>query len=1056
MTTNGGSSSSPSPSPSPSQNDLPSVSVRRPWLALVLNLLIALAGVAAIMAVEVRELPNVDRPVVSVRGILDGASPETMDSEVTSLVEGAVARVNGVQRIRSSSEENNFRLHAEFGPSADLDVAASDIREAVSRVQRELPENVEQLTVIKADADASPVMRLAVFGQGLTEEELAHVVETDVIPELISIDGVADVTQYGDRARLLRVVLDPMRLSAFALSVADVIAVLQSAPFDIPAGSFASADQELLVRANATVESAREVEDIIIRGAVRIGDVAQVFFGPEDPESLVRVNGEEVVGLGIIRQAQSNTIEISENVAKAIAGLNRRFDKIEVMVTSDDALFIKGSVSEVLFSLLLAILIVIVTLWVFLGSPAATLIPCVSIPVALVGSVAAIWVFGFSINILTLLALVLATGLIVDDSIVVLENIQRRRAQGLGGRAAAVLGTRQVYFAVIATTATLISVFVPISFLPSTAGRLFREFGFVLAIAVLISSFVALTLVPALAARLADAGPDRLGLRTAAGRIGDYFVRFYGFTLRGALSAPILVIAASLALAGGAWVTFNVLDQELLPSEDRGRIYIRGDGPDGVGLEYSNRQADLMEAILQPYVDSGEISSIFTIVGRWDLNRTFISAPLAPWDERSRSQREILSEIRKKMSQIPGVRVRAYSPNSLNLRSAGSGVEVALVGNDYLRLYEVAKTLGRAIEDRLPDLSDVRISYQPTQPQLSINIDRRRASDLGVSLDDLSDVLQVTIDGLEIADLNVRDESIPIRLEAIGGAIDDPTDLTNLYVRTSQGKLIPISSLVTLKEEGVAAELDRHVQRRAVELDADLKPGLPLSAAIQDVQRLADEILPDDVSLVLLGEAEALEEASNEVAITYAIAMIVVFLVLVAQFESLTSAAIVVLTVPFGIAAAIYALLLTGTSVNIYSQIGLVMMIGLMAKNGILVVEFADQLRDRGFSVRQAVERAALVRLRPIAMTMISTILGGLPLILSTGPGAEARSAIGWVVFGGLGLAAAFTLYLTPVIYIALANLSSARADAAEKLDRELEEAKGIRDVAETEQQPAE
>lgn len=1046
MTTGGGAS----------ENDLPSLSVRRPWLALVLNLLIALAGVAAIMAVEVRELPNVDRPIVSVRGILDGASPETMDSEVTGLVEGAVARVNGVQRIRSSSEENNFRLHAEFSPSADLDIAAADIREAVSRVERDLPENVEQLTVIKADADASPIMQLAVFGLGLTEDDLTHIVETDIIPELISIEGVADVTLYGDRARQLRVVLDPMRLSAFAFSVADIIGALENAPFDIPAGSFASLDQELLVRANATVESAKEVEDIIIRGAVRIGDVAQVFFGPEDPESLVRVNGEEVIGLGIIRQAQSNTIEISENVHKAVSSLNRRFERIEVMVTSDDALFIEGSVSEVLFSLLLAVLIVIVTLWVFLGSPAATLIPCISIPVALIGSVAAIWAFGFSINILTLLALVLATGLIVDDSIVVLENIQRRRAQGLGGRAAAVLGSRQVFFAVIATTATLISVFVPISFLPSTAGRLFREFGFVLAIAVMISSFVALTLVPALSARLADRGEDRLGLRTVLGRIGNRLADLYGATLRAVLAVPIVVIAASIALGAGAWVTFTMLDQELLPSEDRGRIYIMGTGPDGVGLEYSNKQADLMEAVLRPYEESGEISSIYTVVGRWDLNRVYISAPLAPWGERARSQQEIIAEIRRKLNAIPGMRMRVYSPNSLNLRSAGSGVEVALVGNDYLRLYEVAKQMARAIEDRLPDLSDVRISYQPTQPQLSVNIDRRRASDLGVDLDDLADVLQVNIDGLKVADLNVRDESIPIRLEAIGGAIDDPTDLTNLYVRTASGQLIPMSSLVSLKEEGVAAELDRHAQRRAVEIDADLKPGMPLGDAIADIQALAEEILPDDVTLILLGEAEALQETSHEVAITYAIAIVVVFLVLVAQFESVTSAAIVVLTVPFGIAAAVYALLLTGTSVNIYSQIGLVMMIGLMAKNGILVVEFADQLRDRGFGVRQAAERAAQVRLRPIAMTMVSTILGGLPLILSTGPGAEARSAIGWVVFGGLGLAAAFTLYLTPVLYVVLAGLSSARANAASKLEDELGQARAIPDVAEAEKQPAE
>lgn len=1039
-----------------SENDLPSLSVRRPWLALVLNLLIALAGVAAILAVEVRELPNVDRPIVSVRGILDGASPETMDSEVTSLVEGAVARVNGVQRIRSSSEENNFRLHAEFSPSADLDVAASDVREAVSRVQRELPENVEQLTVIKADADASPIMQLAVSGHGLTEDDLTRIVENDVIPELISIDGVADVNLYGERSRLLRVVLDPMRLSAFALSIADVIAVLENAPFDIPAGSFASLDQELLVRANATVESAKEVEDIIIRGAVRVGDVAQVFFGPEDPESLVRVNGEETIGLGIVRQAQSNTIEISKAVHKAVAALNKRIDTIDVMVTSDDALFVEGSVTEVLFTLLLAVLIVIVTLWVFLGSPAATLVPCIAIPVALIGSVAAIWAFGFSINILTLLALVLATGLIVDDSIVVLENIQRRRAQGLGGRAAAVLGTRQVFFAVVATTATLISVFVPISFLPSTAGRLFREFGFVLAIAVLISSFVALTLVPALSARLAADGEDRLGLRTFMGRIGDFLARLYGATLGAALSVPVIVLAVSLAAAAGAWVTFKALDQELLPSEDRGRIYVIGTGPDGVGLEYSNKQADLMEAVLRPYVENGEITSIYTVVGRWDLNRVYISAPLAPWEARSRSQQEIMAEIRRKLNLIPGMRMRVYSPNSLNLRSAGGGLEVALVGNDYLRLYEVAKQMARAIEDRLPNLSDVRISYQPTQPQLSVKIDRRRASDLGVDLADLADVLQVNIDGLKIADLNVRDESIPIRLEAIGGAINDPTDLANLYVRTDGGRLIPISSLLTLKEEGVAAELDRHVQRRAVEIDADLRSGMPLGDAVRAVEALADEILPGDVSLILLGEAEALEETSHEVAITYGIAIIVVFLVLIAQFESVTSAAIVVLTVPFGIAAAIYALLLTGTSVNIYSQIGLVMMIGLMAKNGILLVEFADQLRDRGFSVRQAAERAALVRLRPIAMTMVSTVLGGLPLILSTGPGAEARSAIGWVVFGGLGLAAVFTLYLTPVLYVMLARLSSARADAAGKLENEMSAARHIPDIAEAEEQPAE
>lgn len=1037
------------PKPSAGVSDLPALSVRRPLLALVLNLLIALAGIAAILAVEVRELPNVDRPIVSVRGILQGASPETMDREVTSIVEGAVARVNGVRQIRSSSEENNFRMRVEFDPSADLDLAAADVREAVSRVERELPDNVEQLAVVKADADASPILRLAVLGEEFSDEELSRVVENDIIPELISVDGVADVTQFGDRERQLRVVLDPLRLSAYRLSVSDVIDVLENAPFDIPAGSFGSEDQELIVRADATVENASEVEAIVIRDNIRIGDIAQVFFGPEDAESLVRVNGTQVIGLGIIRQAQSNTIEISQRVRETVTKLNNRFERIQIMVTSDDALFIEGSVEEVLYTLGLAVLIVIATLWLFLGSPSATLIPCVSIPIALIGSVAAIWLLGFSINILTLLALVLATGLIVDDSIVVLENIQRRRAQSLGARAAAVLGSRQVFFAVIATTATLVSVFVPISFLPSTAGRLFREFGFVLAIAVLISSFVALTLVPALAARLGEERKKDRGLRYRLGRIGGRLSALYAATLRATLNAPLVVLAVAVALAAGSWLAFDRLDRELLPDEDRGIIYAFGTGPDGVGLAYSDRQADKMEAVLQPYLDSGEIESLFTIVGRYDLNRVYISAPLAPWKERARSQREIMDEIRPKMNAIPGMRIRVYGSNSLNLRGNAGGLEVALIGNDYLQLYEAAKDMTREVEARLPYLSDLRISYQPTQPQLSVRIDRRRASDLGIPLDDLADTLRVMIDGMDIADLNVRDQSIPIMLEARSGAIDDPSDLINLYVRTDKGTLVPLSSLVSLKEEGVAAELDRHVQRRAVEIDADLAPSTTLQQAAADMQRIAAEILPEDIDLILLGEAEALEEAEREVMITYAIAIVVVFLVLVAQFESLTSAAIVIVTVPFGIAAAIYALLLTGTSMNVYSQIGLVMMIGLMAKNGILVVEFADQLRDRGFSVREAVERAAEVRLRPIVMTMVSTVLGGLPLILSHGPGAEARAAIGWVVFGGLGLAAIFTLFLTPVVYLLLAPLSPARASGTGKLEREMVHAATVPDVAE-------
>ena len=740
--------------------DLPALAIRRPLLVLVVNLLILLAGLAAIPGVEVRELPDIDRPIVTVRGDLPGASPETVDVEVTALVEGAVARVAGVKEVRSSSEEGNFRIRVVFSPDVDLDSAASDVREAVSRVERQLPEAVEQLTVIKADADASPVMRLAASSETLSEEALTRIVEKDIIPALISIDGVATVNLFGDRERMLRVVVDPLRLTSFGLSVSDVAAVLRNAPFDLPAGSFRSEDQELIVRADATVVTADQVRSLAIRDTVAIGDVAEVFFGAEDAQSYVREGGRRVLGLGIVRQARSNTINISDGVTRVVERLNERFAEVEITLIADDATFIRGSVREVVITLSIAVAIVVATIWLFIGSLRATLIPTVAIPLALIGTVAAIWLIGFSINLLTLLALVLATGMIVDDSIVVLENIQRRRGPGLASRAAAVVGTRQVFFAVVATTVTLVSVFIPISFLPSAAGRLFREFGFVLAIAVTISSFVALSLVPALAARLPEGPPARRRWITALGR---WLAGFYARTLHLALNAPVVAGAVALAFGAFAWGLFGILDEELIPPEDRGVLRVFATGPDGVSLSYSDRQADRIEEILQPYVDSGEIERVLTTVGRWDLNRVFAVAPLAPWEQRARSQQEIMAELRRSLSQIPGARVRVSSPNSLGLRaSSAAGIEVALLGTDYERIFEAAQAFARGIEEDLPNLSDPDISYQPTQPQLSVHLDRRRASDLGLPLDDIAATLRAMIDGDEIADLNVDDQAIPI------------------------------------------------------------------------------------------------------------------------------------------------------------------------------------------------------------------------------------------------------------------------------------------------------
>lgn len=1017
-------------------SDLPALSVRRPVLVVVLNLLIVIAGLAALYGIEVRELPDVDRPTVTVRAFFDGASPETMDAEVTSVIEGAVARVSGVKTINAASEENNCRVRAEFYVNVDLDVAANDIREAVAAIQRDLPDGVDEITIVKADADASPIIRLALVSEKLSQDALTRLAENEVSAELSAIPGVATVELFGDQKKVLRVVVDPIRLAGYGLTIDDVAKVLDGTSLDVPAGSFKSEDQLLLVRADASVWNPAEVERLQLREDVELGDVAKAFYGPADAQSFSLLNSRKVIGLGIIRRAKSNTIAISDAVDATLTSLNKQLKDAQLVKISDDARFIRGSISEVVQSLSIAVLVVIAVIFLFIGSLRPTMIPAIAIPIALIGTIGAIWLAGFSINILTLLALVLATGMIVDDAIVVIENIDRQRALGQPPFAAAVLGTRQVFFAVIATTATLISVFLPIAFLPSMAGRLFTEFGFVLAFAVAISSFVALSLGPMLASRLRT--DNKAGSQIVLGRVGARVNGVYRRVLEFTLGARFLVIAMAIMSAIAAAVVYPTIDHELLPREDRGVVMVMMQGPDGVGLDYMDRQSAKAEALFEPLLESGEVENVYSIVGRWDPNRVFILAPLADWSERQRSQAQIAKQLRAPIRAIPGANARFRTPNSLNLRRAGGNIEFALTGANYGEIAKAADTFLEAMRERLPELENPEIEYQQTQPQLSVQVDRRQAEDLGVPVDGIVNTLKAMVGGYEVTELNVNDRSIPVILESAAGAIDDPNDLFNLFVQAKDGQLVPLSAFVTLSEVGVAAELDRTAQRRAIEIDAPMPPGYPMQKAIDTIQQIADDVLPAGIGLRFINEAAALQDTTNDVALTFAIAVIVVLLVLAAQFESLLSAMVIILTVPFGLAAAIFSLKLTGTTINIYSQIGLVMLVGLMAKNGILVVEFADQLRDRGMSIGDAIREAAMTRLRPVMMTMLSTVLGALPLIIGSGAGFEARHAIGWIVFGGLGIATVFTLILIPVFYSLLASLAPPRAHAGVRLDREL------------------
>ena len=1018
--------------------------IRRPILAFVLNALIVIAGIAGLIGAEVRELPDIDRPVVTVTTQFSGAGPETIDREVTSTVEGAVGRVSGVRAISSESRFGRSQVTVEFGDSTDIDVAATDIRDAIGRIRNQLPTDIEEPRIIKADANADAVMRIGVTSSGRSVQDLTVLVEEMVEDRLVSVPGVADLQIFGRREAVFRVDIDMLELAARGLSLADLRNALRDVAFDVPAGALQTRAQSIFVRTTAPVTTPEDFEALTLRGETLLGDVAQVSLGPAPGESILRANGQSGIGIGIIRQATSNTLDISNGVTAVVEELQRILpEDVSIFITSDEATFVRGAITEVLKTLGMALVIVVAIIFLFLRDARATMIPAITLPVALIGTLAAIYLVGFSVNVLTLLALVLATGMVVDDAIVVLENIVRRRAEGMGPRAAAVLGTRQVFFAVVTTTATLAAVFVPLSFLPGQAGGLFREFGFTLAMAVLLSSIVALTLCPVLASRLLREAPQDETARGPMIWLGNRLASAYAWSLRGALKAPFAVVAAAALFGLTAILLMGQIRQELTPPEDRAVALLSVRAPQGVSLDYLNGKMLEIEQAVAPLRESGEVTNVFSITGTGGRdNRGFMVLTLANWNNRERSQQEIVGEVNGALRQVIGVQAFAIQPNSLRIRGAGQGLRFAIVGSNYDELSRQAEALVDRMQEN-PALGQVRLSFETTQPQLFIEVDRRRATDLGVPIEGLGEALQAVLDGRTVGTVFIEDRSFDVKMLSTATPVRDPTDLEHIFVQASNGQLQPLSAFVTLEERAVAPELTREAQMRAVEITAGLAPTTALGDALAEVNLLAADILPADSRIVPLAEAATLDETSGGILIVFGFALLVVFLVLSAQFESFVSAVVVMATVPLGLACAIFALLLTGGSLNVYSQIGLVLLVGIMAKNGILIVEFANQLRDRGASVAEAAYEAATIRLRPVMMTMASTVLGGVPLVMAFGAGAEAREALGWIIVGGLGLAALMTLYLTPVAYLLLARFTTPKATEAARLARELNAATG-------------
>ena len=1023
---------------------LSDISVRRPVLAAVANLLLIVFGITALRDIPIRELPDVDNAVVTVTTSYRGAAPEVIDTDITETVEGAVASISGIRSISSESRQGRSRVTIEFEAGRDVDVAANDVRDAVGRVRDDLPEEADQPEVEKSDADADPVMRLAVVSDRMTTAEITDYVDRFIADRLATLDGVASLRIYGERSFAVRIWLDRRALAARKLTVADVAQALQRNNVELPAGEVTSRNRQLTVRLNSRLQSIDDFRDVVLDRVagypVRLGDVARVEPGVADDSTIARSDGRDAVGVAVQRQSQSNTLQISNAVRAEIDKIAPTLPEgMAIEIGSDDALFVGASIREVVNALLISLGLVVMVILLFLRSFRATLIPAITIPVSLIGAFVLIGAWGFSLNTLTLLALLLAIGLVVDDAIVVLENIQRRIENGETPLVASMKGARQVTFAVLATSVTLIAVFVPLSFMPGQVGRLFIEFGWVMAGTVAISTFVALTACPALASKVLTRSK-----RAKAGNEDEPrgpVQKTYAALLRASLRMPLVVIVLGGAVTGGAAFFYDALPRELAPREDRGVGFVPLTAPQGSTVAYTDRAAQEVEAVMQPLREEGVIETVFTFTG-WGNRayRSFVVFRLAPWEEREMSAADVTRALAPKIGQITSARGFPITPAGLGLRGNSTPVQVVISGPDF----DSVKGWSTALLERAEEIEGLvnpEINFEQNLPQLEVRIDRARADDLGISVETIASTMQSMLASRQVTTFISRGREYPVILQAEERDRRSPSDIDNIYIRSGDGQtLVPLGALVSIDENAAAPSLRRFDRLPSIQLSGALAPGADLGAVLTQLEAIADEVIPVGGKLGYEGQSRTFKDTAAGANAVFAMALLIVFLVLAAQFESFVHPVVILLTVPAGVAGAIYAMAAGGLSLNVYSQIGIILLIGLVAKNGILIVEFANQLRDEGKDVREAVITASVLRLRPIMMTVLSTILGALPLLLATGAGAESRNAIGTVIIAGLALSSFLMLVVTPVLYDLLVRFTRPRGAVEKMLERELGE----------------
>ena len=1010
---------------------LPELSIKRPVFATVLSLVLVLVGLVSYDRLSVREYPAIDPPVITVETEYPGASASIVETQVTKVLEDSLAGIEGIDFITSISRQESSQITVTFRLDRNQDYAAADVRDRVGRVRGRLPEEIDEPIIQKREADAQPILYLAFSSEHHSELEITDYADRYVKDQLQTLSGVAEVSLFGDREYSMRIWLDPERLAAYQLTPQDVELALRRQNVEVPSGRIESLQREFTVLAETDLRTPEQFNDLIIKEAngylVRLADVGHAELGALDERRIVRFNGKPAIALGVVKQATANPLDVSNAVNKMLPTIRASLPAgMQVKVAHDKSVFIAESIKNVYETIGEAILLVVLIIFLFLRSVRATLIPLVTIPVSLIGAFALMYVFGFSINTLTLLALVLAIGLVVDDAIVMLENIYRHVEEGMPPVKAALLGSREISFAIVAMTITLAAVYAPIGFMTGITGRLFTEFAWTLAGAVIVSGFVALSLSPMMCSKLLKHQAHHNLFYRIIERFLNGLTAAYRALLKGALAVRPLVLLVGLAVAGASFFLFNTLKSELAPIEDQGNILTVFRAPEGSTIEYTDAYAKKLEEIA---LSVPEADRVFVVSGNPTVSQGRVILRVKPWNERKRTQQEIGRSIAPQMVAVPGVVAFPGNPPSLGQSPRSKPVNFVIQTS---RPYEELQKMVDALLDKVrdyPGLVDVDSDLKLNSPQLDIAVDREKAASMGIEIDTLGRTLETMLGGRQVTRFKQQGEQYDVVVKIADIDRQNPDDMRRIYVRGREGAMVPLSNLITIKETVAPKELNHFNQLRAASITAQLAPGYSLSDALTFLEGAASEVLPSTAYIEYAGESREFREASSNMYLTFLLALAFIYLVLAAQFESFTDPFIIMLTVPLSITGALLALWWSGGTLNIYSQVGLVTLIGLITKHGILIVEFSNQLRAKGKHIREAVIESATLRLRPILMTTGAMVLGAVPLALATGAGAESRQDIGWVIVGGLLVGTFFTLFVIPVVYTYLSRRVFIEAD---------------------------